>query len=231
MNRDGSFLWRVIHPTTILFFLLTMLYALGVENGILLPVEFSIRGLPPPRWLATFVFYFVLLAVVAIFFRVVANGDRFRWLDVLSSNRGGLGLFDALLIGVVAALVYLGWRYYSVFYLDLLPIVIVTALTALVGLFRSPPWRHIYIFQRDNSAVLVPTVTAILQELGQGDAATAAFAELRLQEENPGFDINQQSPGQELYVPADIRPLPAPPAAPPAPPAQAAGQPQAPPTP
>lgn len=218
MNRDGFWLWRIVHPTTILFFIFTLLYALGVEQGVLAPVEATVAGLPGSRWLATLLFYGVLLAAVALLSRLLARGNQWPWLDTMSSNRGGLWLFDALLFAAVFLLVYLGWRYYGIFYLDLLPLVLITALTALVGLFHSPPWRHIILFQRNNHAVLVPTIGDIRQELGQGDAAIWDYAERRLQEVNPGFDLTVQSTGQELYVPADVRPPPPAPVTP-APPA------------
>lgn len=221
MNRDGVWLWRVVHPTTILFLLITLPYGMAVESGILTPLETYIRMLPMPRWLVTLVFYFFLLVVVTVLSRAVGRGDRGAWLAAMSSNRGGLWFFDGLLLVGALSLGYLGWRYYGTLLLDLLPFVLITALTALVGLFRSPPWRHIIIFQRDNNAVLVPTMLRINQELGQGDAAIWDYAERRLQEANPGFNISVQSAGQELYVPADVRPpepdpvVPPPPSTPP----------------
>lgn len=219
MNRDGFWLWRVVHPTTILFFLFILFYGLAVENGILEPVEAFVRGLPVPRWLVTLLFYIALMGGVAVLSRLLARGNRAAWIEAISSNRGGLWIFDGLLLVGALFLTYLGWRYYGIFYLDLLPIVLVTVFTALVGLFRSPPWRHIIVFQRDNNALLVPSMLTINQELGQGDAAIWDYAERRLQEANPGFNMAVQSAGQELYVPADVRPPPPDPAVPPAAPA------------
>jgi hypothetical protein len=159
--------------------------------------------------------YFGLLMVVAFIFRMLANGNRLQWWNSMSINRGGLGLFDAILFIVVLALVFIGWRYFDYFEMDVFPIAIITALTAVVGLFRSPPWRYIYIFQRDSHGELLPPMLNVVSELSQGDAAIWATALQRLQDENPGFDVGVQTPGQELYVPADVRPAPVPPPAPP----------------
>lgn len=215
MNRDSRTVWRAIHPTTILFFVVTLLYALGVEGGVLAPVETTIRGLPLPRWLVTVLVYVALLVAVSVVLRVWGGVGWLNWLDAMSINRGGLGWFDALLLLTVAALIFLGWRYYGFFERDLLPIAVVTALTALVGLFRSPPWAYIFIFQRDEQSALLPSMGLIEDELGQGDAAIWDAAQVRLREVNPRFQFDAPTPGEELYVPPVIRPEPAPPPPPP----------------
>lgn len=207
MNRDGFTLWRIIHPTTIVFFALILPYALGVENGILAPVEILIRGLPMRRWLVTLLFYVALLIGVGVFYRLLTNTGRFRWLDVMSSNRGGLGLFDAFLLLNVVGVIFLGWRYFGIFDPDLLPIAIITVLTALVGLFRSPPWQHIIIFQTDSKGDQMPPLAYLQMHFGRGEQATWIHALERLVDENPGFREESQTPGQELYAPADVRPI------------------------
>lgn len=222
MNRDSRTIWRAIHPTTIFFFAVTLLYALGVEAGVLTPVELAIRGLPLPRWLVTVLVYTVLLVVVSVVLRMWGGVGWLNQLDAMSLNRGGMGWLDALLLLMVVALVFLGWRYYGFFDRDLLPIAVITALTALVGLFRSPPWTHIFIFQRDEQSALLPTMDLIEDELGQGDAVVWSYVQDRLREVNPLFRFDAPTPGEELYVPPDIRPEPPPPPAPP-PPAGAAG--------
>jgi hypothetical protein len=223
MNRDTRSPLRAVHPATILFFILTLLYGLGVEAGVLAPVEIAIRGLPLPRWLVTTLFYVVLLIGVSIIMRVWGGVGWLNWLDAMSINRGGLGWFDALLLLTVVALVFLGWRYYGFFDRELLPIAVITALSALVGLFRSPPWNHIFLFQRDEEGVLLPTRDTIQDSLGQGDATVWSYAEDRLRAANPGVHFDAPSPGDELYVPRDIRPATEPPPPPPAQVAAAGG--------
>lgn len=208
MNRDAPLFLRSIHPATIVFFALIALYAVLVQNGVLAPIEVAIRGWAGPRWLATLGSYLAVLLVVMLVYRLLTRAGRPHWLDILSINRGGLGLYDLLWLVMTAALVYLAWRYYGIVDSELLCLAVIAAVTALVGIVRRPPWRYIYIFQRSsNPAVvtLIPSMAALQAALSQEDEASWERMRPALLAANPGFQEAQQMPGQELFVPPGAR--------------------------
>ena len=144
INRDAPLLLRLFHPTTILFFVLITLYAVLVESGVLEPIELSLRAWPLPRWVITLGFYVLLLVIVALLYRLLSGRGQLGWFDALSINRGGIALYDFLLLVAMVAVAYLAWRYYGVWDGELLSIAAITVITALAGiclLYTSPSPR------------------------------------------------------------------------------------------
>lgn len=210
MNREGFILWRIVYPATLIFFLVSLLYALGLGDGVFLPIERWIRGLSIPRYLVNLMLYAILFVIVFLGYRVWGNDDEETWFDVLSSNRGGMGWFDVAILFTVVVLMYIGWRYLDYFNPELLVLGVIAAFTSLVGMFRSPPWRHIFIVQRANSGDLIPTVSDILNGLGYDDLEEEEMQNVRelLQRANPLIDFDNPMAGEEIYVPPSMRPQP-----------------------
>lgn len=211
MYRHSPLLIRSIHPTTILFLSFVAVYALLVESGILAPVERAIDTWSLARWVVTLGFYVFLLLLVMLFHRYVGRDGRAMWVDAMSINRGGVALYDFLILVAIVALVYLGWRYLGLFDAELFIIAVIAAVTALIGLLRRPPWGHIYIFQRSSDPLrtLLEPSMGFFQPLLTGEDGDLGRWEQVLQELmglNPGFNPARQSPGQELYIAPGLLP-------------------------
>lgn len=209
MYRDGPLIWRIIHPTTLLFFILVTIYAIGVDYFVFVPIELTFRSLPIPRWLVTLVAYGVLLLIVALVFRWLDRRQRSSWVDAIAINRGGVWLFDLLLGGIAIAGIYLLWRYLGFFEPELVPLAGIALLTAVVGLFHSPPWRHILIFQRSSDkdqAGLLPPWSRILETYSPMELDRALAFEEDLLAANPTIRREKETAGEELYIPVELRP-------------------------
>lgn len=217
MNRAPWFTWRLVYPATLLFFALSLLYALGVEIEFLGPLETRLRTLPMPRFVLTLLVYPLILLLSAVFYHFLGDLDRDSWLEQVAQNQGGGRVLDVILMLVVVGVLIIGWRYLNVVNAELLVFGAVALFAVIVSLIQQPGAR-VFFVQRAERDQLDPTLDGLLTRLGVDPNVPDEWAQAlrEMQTANPQlyYDVNTANPedllvpGDRWFVPPTIRPAP-----------------------
>lgn len=165
MDRPPWFTWRLVYPSTLLFLVLAIIYAIGVESGLLNAFELRLRALPLPRHYITLLSYMFTLLVMSVAYHFLGDLDGDSWVQRASESQGGARLIDILIIIVSIGLAVAGWRLFDFLNAELLVLISIAVFTAFVG-FLLPPRVRTYPVRREGRGDISPNIPDLLDRFG-----------------------------------------------------------------
>ena len=188
---------RLVYPSTLLFFFIIIIYAIGVEISLLNPVELYLRTLPVPRATITVLLYlFIIISLTSIYYIFELQYSAF-WLEDMTVRRGGVYLLDWLIL-ILTPLSLLGiWRFLDFFDVNTIILGSITFTTAIISLTHP---RRFYVVQRKFADSPPDTIEDILTGLNESGFD---ISHEDLQMLNPDLDLNNLVVGDEIRIPYD----------------------------
>lgn len=142
---------RLIYPATLIFLAILTVLALLERSGRLNALQAFLNAFFLIRpMLIVLIYAAVLLGLWGT--AATFNFDQeMPWLTEMTDPRGGMGWFDIFVILVIGGLGYLLWQYLGFITTDMLFVVVLTLITALIGLTRLRRFVIVGVDRNQNS--------------------------------------------------------------------------------